>query len=150
MAQYNTRFAEIDDLPIVCPMYFDALEELGEKYDPDDAMEHILACWSKAPCILLVDDDIIGFAGLTTFSPCYDKKRAYLREYMFYVRPDKRGIRAWRTLTKAVQSVSDKFNIEFIGEHRLQGDISAHLRLIKMAGAKPIAITSTYGGHNGR
>ncbi len=128
-------------------MYIEAMDELGEAYDDNDAMEYILSCWSKAPCILLDDGDIIGFAGLTTFAPCYDKKRAYLREYMFFVRPDKRGIKAWRTLTKAVQSVSDKFKLQFVGEHRLKGDIQTHLRLIKMAGAKPVAVTSIYGDY---
>lgn len=127
-------------------MYLEALRELNEPHDEKDALEFMLFCWAKAPCIILEDDgNMVGFAGLNVFAPSYDKSRLELHEYMFYIKAPSRGIRAWRVLCKAVQDVSDKFNLTFVGEHRLQGNIKHHERLIRMAGAKPKAIISVYG-----
>ncbi len=146
-----TRYAEKDDLPEVYVMYLEALTELNESHDEKDALDFILLCWSKAPCILLEKNGkVIGFAGLTTSCPQYDKKRTYLRDYMFYIKPAHRGIRSWRELCKAVQQTADRFKLPFVGDHRLQGTIKHHERLIRMAGAKPLAITSVYGVCNGR
>lgn len=140
------EIATKDDLPHVYVMYLEALDELGEPYDEKKALDFVLVCWSKAPCLLLKDNgNIIGFAGLNTYMPAYNNE-VYLREYMFYIKPDHRGIKAWRKLCKGVQDVSDKFKIPFVGEHRLQGTIKHHERLIRMAGAKPKAIISVYGG----
>jgi len=127
-------------------MYLEALRELNEPHNEKDALDFLLYCWAKAPCILLMDNDsIVGFAGLNVYAPLYDKKRLELHEYMFYIKPSHRGIRAWRMLCKAVQDVSAQFNLVFVGTHRLTGSIKHHERLIRMAGAKPQAIISVYG-----
>ena len=127
-------------------MYLAGMKEINEPHDEKDSLDFMLKCWSRSPCILLIDDgNIVGFAGLTTYVPENDKKSVYLRDYHFYIHPSKRGIKSWRMLARAVQSVSEKFNLPFFGEHRLQGDINHHLRLIRMAGAKPFAVLSMYG-----
>ena len=146
-----TRVAEKDDLPEVYVMYLAGLVELKEGFNETDALDFMLLCWAKAPCVLLVENDtIIGFAGLTTASPQYDKKRIFLRDYMFYIQPPFRGIRSWRELCNGVQAVSDKFKLPFVGDHRLQGSIKFHERLIRMAGATPRSIISVYGENNGK
>lgn len=142
---YSFRYAEKDDLPEVYVMYLAGLKEIGEPHDEKDALDYMLYCWSVAPCILLESDGIIGFAGLYTFAPAYNRKALSLRDYFFYIKPANRSIKSWRELCKAVQQTADKFNLKFIGEHRLSGDIPNHLRLIKMAGAAPKAIISVYG-----
>lgn len=142
------RYATPEDLPTVFKMYCDALKELGDEYEPQDAFEYMCRCYDHAPCILLEDDGIIGFAGLYTYAPLYNRKKVYLREYMFYILPKHRGVKSWRSLCKGVQETADKFNLTFVGEHRLQGSIKHHERLIRMAGAKPYAIISTYGEKN--
>jgi len=127
-------------------MYLEALRELNEPHDEKDALDFMLFCWSKCPCIILEDNaNMVGFAGLNVFAPSYDKSRLELHDYMFYIQPSYRGLRAWRELARAVQAVSDKFNLVFVGEHRLTGSIKHHERLIRMAGAKPKAIISAYG-----
>ena len=145
----KTRYADKEDLPKVYTMYLRALEELGEEYDETKALEFVLSCWSKAPTILLEDKGIIGFAGLNTGTIAYNNK-TFLKEYMFYISPEKRGLKSWRALTKAVQKVSDEHKIPFLGEHKIQGKIKHHARLIRMAGARPISIRSVYGETNGR
>lgn len=143
-----TRWAEREDLGEVYAMYIAALRETNEPHDEKKALDFMLMCWAKAPCILLIEDgNIIGFAGLNTYQPDISNER-YIRDYMFYVKPSHRGIKAWRILCKAVQATADEFKLPFIGEHRLSGDIQQHIRLIKMAGAKPFAIMSVYGGKN--
>jgi len=143
----TTRYAEKEDLPAVYVMYLEALKEIDEPHDEKDALDFMLYCWAKAPCILLMDNaNIAGFAGLNTYAPSYDKKRQELHEYMFFIKPSHRGIKAWRILCKAVQDVSDKFNLTFVGTHRLTGTIKHHERLIRMAGAKPLAVLSVYEG----
>lgn len=138
------RYARIEDLPEVYVMYLAALSDLGEEYDEGKAFNYMVDCYNRAPCILLLEDDnIIGFAGLYVYIPRYNDKK-YFREYMFYIQPPFRGLSSWRYLCKSVQKVSDEFKIPFVGEHRLQGSIKHHQRLIKMAGAKPVAILSLY------
>lgn len=148
-----TRYAEKEDLPQVYVMYLAGLSELQDKIaevNEQKALNHVLECWSQAPCILLEKDgEIIGFAGLKTASIPYSDM-VLLREYMFYIHPDHRGLKAWRLMCKAVQEVADKFNLNFVGEHLLQGSIQHHERLIRMAGAKPTAIASLYEVKNGR
>lgn len=144
----KTRYAESEDLPQVYAMYISALQDLGEVFKEDLALDFMIRCWSKAPCILLEDNGIIGFAGLNTFTVDISGKD-FLREYMFYIKPPYRGIRSWRALSKAVQETADKFKLPFVGDHRLQGNINHHLRLIKMAGARPLSIQAIYGEHNG-
>jgi len=125
-------------------MYLAALKEIGEEYDEKRALDFMIRCYNQAPCILLIKNDkIIGFAGLWIHVPEYGTKK-YLRDYMFYLRPDHRGISSWRSLCKGVQSVSDKFKLQFVGEHRLTTTLPKHLRMIEMAGAKPVAVLSLY------
>ena len=148
-----TRYAEKDDLPQVYVMYLAGLSELQGKIaevNEQKALNHVLECWSQAPCILLEKDgEIIGFAGLKTSSVPYSDM-VVLRDYMFYIHPDQRGLKAWRTMCKAVQAVADEFKLNFIGDHKLTGSIQHHERLIKMAGAKPRSIISVYEAKNGR
>lgn len=141
----SVRYASREDLPSVYVMYLASLKEVGEKYSEKDALDTVLSGWAQAPCILLVEDEeIVGFAGLYTFCPSYNKSKSYLRDYMFYTKPTHRGIKSWRALGKAVQGVADKFKIDFLGNHRLEGEINNHLRLIKMAGAKAVAVSAIY------
>jgi Acetyltransferase (GNAT) family len=140
-----TRYAELEDMPQVYVLYLEALRELNEPHDESDALDFMLLCYTKAPCIILENDgNIVGFAGLNLFAPLYDTKRLELHEYMFFITPEYRGIKAWRTLARAVQAVSDKFKVNFVGVHVLSGDIKNHTRLIRMAGATPKAIISVY------
>lgn len=141
------RYAEKEDIPHVFVMYIEALRELNEPHDEKDALDFLLRAWSTAPCIILENDDnIIGFAALHAYAPLYDKKRVELHEIMFFVDKNHRGLKSWRELSKAVQETADKFNLTFIGSHLIQGEIPHHLRLIRMAGAKPKAIQSIYKG----
>lgn len=145
-----TRYAEKDDLPLVYSMYIAALTERECKINENKAMGHVLFCWSQAPCVLLLkDEEIIGFAGLKTIAIPFNDV-VVLGDYMFYIVPKSRGIKSWRTLCKAVQDVSDKFKLAFVGEHLLNTDIKIHLKMIDLAGAKPKAILSVYGDNHGR
>src|SRR5690606_3493350 len=109
-----TRYAEKEDLPEIYVMYLAGLREIKEPHDEQKALDYMLLCWSKAPCILLTNgDSIVGFAGLNTYTPAIDTT-TYLRDYMFYIKPSHRGIGSWRKLCKAVQDASDKFNLTFV------------------------------------
>jgi hypothetical protein len=143
-AQLSHRYADKNDLPQIYVMYLDALKERGEEYDEQRSLDYMLLSWSQAPCVLLCKgSDIIGFAGLYTYKPAHNHK-VYLREYMFYIMPENRGVKSWRSLCRGVQDVSREFNLPFVGEHRLTGSIKHHERLIRMAGATPKAIISVY------
>ena len=141
-----TRYADKEDLPEVYVMYLQGLADINaQRVNEEKALNNVLLNWAVAPCVLLIkDDEIVGFAGLTTLVSSFSDV-VILKDYMFYIQPAHRGIRSWRTLCKAVQDVADKYNMPFIGEHLLSGDSKHHERLIKMAGAKPIAIQSMYG-----
>jgi len=146
----STRYATQNDLPDVYVMYLAALEERKTpKINEGKALNYVLESWARAPCILLeLNGGVIGFAGLTTIASPYSDMVS-LRDYMFYIQPPHRGLRSWRKLCKAVQDVSDLHKIPFIGEHLLDKDINSHLRLIRSAGASPLAILAVYGENHG-
>lgn len=145
-----TRWADIDDLPYVFVLYIQALRELDMPHDEQKAMMYVMECYNHAPCVLLeADGDIVGFAGLRTVDKPWGGG-VHLEEYMFYVLPQRRGMKSWRMLCKAVQDVSDRFQLPFYGRHMLQSDIKTHERMIKAAGAKPVAFLAVYGGEYGR
>lgn len=143
-AQLSVRYAEKEDLPEVYVMYLEALRETGRRYNDAKALDYVLLCWSQAPTILLEkEQQIIGVAGLSTSTTPYGYDVS-LTDYVIYVRPEYRSIKTWEALTKAIQGVSDRFQIPFIGDNLISGDIKAQERLIRRAGAKPIAIKAIY------
>lgn len=143
-----TRWADKEDLPQVFVMYLAALEEIGtKKINEAKALDYVISCWNKAPCILLEKDgEVVGFAGLNTMDTPYNDV-VRLTDFAIYIQPPHRSIRSWRSLCKAIHEVADKFKLNFVGENRLTVSVNQHLRLIKMAGAKPLAIQAIYGDH---
>jgi len=148
-----TRYAEKDDLPEVFVMYLAGIKEIQEHSFPvneSKALDTVIKGYNSAPCILLEDNgELIGFAGLKTTMPDYSDV-VLLRDYMFYVHPDHRSLRAWRMMCKAVQDVADKFQLDFIGTHKLTDEIPKHERMIRSAGATPWAISAIYRCKDGR
>lgn len=142
-----TRYAEKDDLPEVYVMYLAGINELHKNSFPvneSKALDTVIRSWAVAPCILLEkNEELIGFAGLKTTMPEYSDV-VLLRDYMFYILPAHRSLKAWRTMCKAVQEVADKFQLDFIGNHKLTDEIPKHERMIKAAGATPWAISAIY------
>lgn len=145
----TARHALFGELPLILEYYLAALDELkAERLTPNinKCAEEVLRSFKSAPCIVLEDDsgDVFGFAGMRCVSPQYSDE-AYLEEYMFYIRPDKRSYKAAKTLSDAVQELSEKTGLELFMLHGLQGrPANEKEKFLKRWGYQPMAIAVKY------
>ncbi len=149
----TVRYADEEDLPQVVRMYITALHEIdGDKYKLNlvKCARVVWESFVKAPCILIEKSkEIIGFCGLRTGVLEYSDD-AYISEYMFYIKPEHRSYKTARVLSKAAQSVADKFKLPMYFTH-LIGDKPVEVRenFLKRWGYKPTAINCIYEAQNG-
>ena len=145
-----TRYADIEDLPIVCWLCIMALEELADqlpaKPDPDRVIDAILSDWACAPCIILENQgEIIGFYGLTTYRPKYSNDTV-LGDYMLYVKPDKRNYKALVLLSIAARDVADKFGLALDLNFITPANLNIKTRFLEKMGAKITGVKGLYDG----
>lgn len=118
------RHALLGELPIILGYYMDALDELKHQTltpDINKCAEEVLQSFNSAPCIVLDDKgDLFGFAGMRCVVPQYSNE-PFLEEYMFYIRPDKRSMKAAKMLSDGVQRLADDNGLDLYMRHGLNG-----------------------------
>lgn len=149
----NTRFATRGDLPEVLDMYMAALDEIRhEILEPDEAAcaRLVVHSFQTAPCVLLENDgEIAGFAGLKVTTAPYTIKRQ-LSEYMFYVKPAFRSMKAITALSEACKRVSDAMRLPVFLTLMLSGQKSDDKAgVLSRLGYQPIAVACSYGMNHG-
>ena len=105
------RNATIADLPTVYRMAWDGYKELKdvapEAVDPDLLWNWVLKAHTQAPQVLLEKDgEIIGFWGLCTVRAAWSYDYV-LADYMFYILPEHRSMKATKQLKDAVRLSSN-------------------------------------------
>lgn len=103
----NIRYAKEEDLADVLGMYLSALAEIKD-YALEPSLEkcadEVYFSWADAPCFLLEKDGkTVGFAGLKRVTPDYTEQ-SILSEYMFYIKPEARAVKAAKMLSDAVKN----------------------------------------------
>ena len=146
----KTRFAEFGELALVLDMYMAALDEIKDHiHEPEESAcaKEVLRSFNSAPCVLLEDKSgVIGFAGMKRVIAPFTSK-PHLSEYMLYIRPDRRSIRAARALSRACQAVSDMLKLPLYMNHFLSGHSAADkVKFLERWGYKPIGVAVMYGG----
>lgn len=145
----KTRYAMREDLPEVLEMYLAGLEEIKESIVPINAQkcaDVVLGSWLRAPCILLEkNNEIIGFAGLCSYLPAYSDA-VVLREYLFYIKPGMRGVKAAKALSDAAQAAADELKLPLFMSHMVF-DLSVPLKekFLKKWGYDVISLEVRYG-----
>lgn len=145
----TTRYAMREDLAEVLDMYLSGLNEIAEYIEPIDEQkcaDNVLKCWIGAPCIILeLDGNKIGFAGLKSSIPEYSNQNI-LTEYMFYIKPENRGIREAKCLSEASKAASKELDVPLYMSHFIKGsDAGTKEKFLKRWGYKPISIGVKYG-----
>lgn len=149
----TSRYAEQGDLADVLEMYMAALEEIKDyitKPDLDQCAETVFKSWSGAPTILIeLAGKIIGFAGLRAFKP-HHSGQTCLTEYMFFIRPAMRSLRAAKALSDAVQAVADKFKLPLYMSHMVfDVPLAVKERFLKRWNYEVISLSVAYGRQYG-
>lgn len=150
----KTRYAMREDLPEVLEMYLAGLEEIKDRippYIPAKCADVVFESWLRAPCVVLEREEsgseaeIIGFAGLTTYVPAYSDQ-VILREYLFYIAPEYRSIKAAKALSNAVQATADELGLPLYMSHMVF-DLSVPLKekFLKKWGYDVISLEVRYG-----
>lgn len=148
VACLSTRYADFDDLETVLEMYMTALAEIKEYVappNPDKCRNVVYHSWASAPCVLIENDNkIIGFAGLATATPEHSDT-PYLREYMFFIKPENRSAKNARFLSESVKAVADKFKILLSMSHMVLGhDVAKKDKFLKRWGYDVVSLQVRY------
>ena len=144
----STRYADFDDLETVLGMYMQALTEIKEYVatpNPDKCRNVVYRAWSCAPCVLVEqDNEIVGFAGLSTATPEHSDV-PFLREYMFFIKPENRSTKLARYLSEAVKAVADKFKLPLSMSHMVfDHDVSKKDKFLKRWGYDVVSLQVRY------
>ena len=150
MSYLKTRFAYIEDLPIVFELCNIGLQELSSqlvlKISPEKLLHSIHENWAKAPCILLIKgSEIIGFYGLTAYTPYYSDD-AILGDYMLYIKPEHRTYKAAKMLCTAARAFADHAKIALDLNFVTPGDIKTKSRFLENMGARITGVKAVYDG----
>jgi hypothetical protein len=144
------EYAERHDLELVLEMYLDGLEEMGEamlKPNPEKCAAEVLLSWAGCPQILLVDEDgIFGFAGLKRIVPEYTNDNC-INDYMFYIRPDKRSVKAAKMLSDAAQKVANDYKEPLYMSHFVgDKDFLTKCKFLERWGYECLSVQVRYKG----
>ena len=145
------RYARESDLPTVYRMswagYKDLKDVAPERVDPDLLWKWVNTAYKQAPQVLLEKDgEIIGFWGLclTRAAWSYD---TLLADYMFYIRPEHRSIKATKALVRAVKDVADQLNLTLRLCYLFKGKLPVHVRIYHMMGFSVSGLVGFYKGN---
>ncbi len=151
----KTRHAIPSDLLDVWRLCWKAKKELQsitpETVDPELLMDWIEEAMGQAPCVLLVKDGVtIGFWGLCTCRARWSHD-VILADYMFYVLPEHRSMKAVEHLKTAVQAVADQLGLNLQLSYLFTDKKDAHIRLFEKVGFEVHGVMGVYRGNkNGR
>ena len=144
----STRYAEFEDLETVFGMYMAALSDIKEYVaapNPDKCRKVVYNSWSQAPCVLVEKSgEIVGFAGLATATPEHSDT-PFIREYMFYIKPEHRSAKNARFLSESVKAVADKFKLPLSMSHMVLGhDVAKKDKFLKRWGYDVVSLQVRY------
>lgn len=143
-----TRYAMREDLAEVLEMYINSLIEINdyiEPISPKKCAETVMQSWLRAPCILLVKlGQIIGFAGFSSAIPKHSDS-VILEEYMFYIKPEHRSLKAAKVMSDASIKMADELKLPLYMSHMLKGhDANIKDKFLKRWGYETLAIGVRY------
>jgi len=141
------RKATAGDVPYILELYAAGLGELGfDGIDKERLLAKVISSYHLAPCFLLViDDKICGMAGLSVNIIPWSGK-ATLCDYIFYIRPEYRGLSNFGGLVKACKDFSDEVSLPLSFNFTVNDDEDVRKRVFKMHGFETKYITGTYNG----
>jgi len=147
----STRHAEQKDIAEIYRLSWAGYKELKdiapEKVDADLLLQWIYKAYAQAPQILLEKDGkIVGFWGLCTIKAAWSHD-ILLADYMFYILPEHRSIRATRQLVKAVKDVADQSKSTFRQCYLFKGRLPLHARIFAMMGFSACGLVGFYKGN---
>lgn len=146
----STRYATYKDLPTVCKLTLEGFRELKEtapeSVNPEKLVDWVHEAFNQAPCVLLEkNNEIIGMWGLCTLIPKWSNDPV-LGDYMLYIIPEHRSLKAIQILTKAVKDTADSFNLPLRLNYLINDKFDAHKRLFEKMGFKASGIIGIYKG----
>jgi GNAT superfamily N-acetyltransferase len=146
---YETRYAMREDLAEVLEMYISALKEIQDYIEPiseDRCSKTVFENWLRAPCVLLEKaGQIIGFAGFNSAIPEYSES-TILREYMFFIKPEHRSVKAAKTLSDTAKKTADSVGLPLYMSHMVfEHDVNKKANFLKRWGYKVLNIGVKYG-----
>lgn len=145
----TTRYAMREDLAEVLGMYIEALNEIQDYIEPisvKKCADLVLKNWLLAPCVLLEKaGEKIGFAGFSSSIPEYSEAQV-MREYMFYIKPEHRSLKAAKLMSDKAKEAADECGVPLYMSHMVfEHETDKKINFLKRWGYKIINIGVKYG-----
>lgn len=145
----STHYAMREDLAEVLYMYLNSLTEIQDYIEPiseKKCADVVLKNWLNAPCVLLKKaGEIIGFAGFSSTIPEYSDS-VTMREYMFYIKPEHRSVRAAKLLSDKAKEAADECKTPLYMSHMVfEHDVQTKVKFLKRWGYKILSIGVKHG-----
>lgn len=146
----RTRNADESDLSTVYKLYMAALQEIKEyvlQPDAEKCAGVVARAFYSAPCVLIeLNGEIIGFAGLQRVTPAYSNEK-HLEEYMFYIKPEHRSLKAAKALSDGAKAVANEQQLPLYMRHMVKtSDVSNKEKFLRRWGYRPDALLVRYEG----
>ena len=145
----KVRLANLSDLPKIHELAWAGYEEIDEAaivpYDKKLFYEEVIyPQFFRAPVFILErDGQVIGIWGLTSSRPRGSVHNC-IADYIFYIEPEFRSIKATRLLCKAVKDFADQQQLPIRLNYLFNGKLSLHERIFRLMGFKIRGIIGEY------
>lgn len=136
------RICNPEDLRLIAAMTCEALEELGKEHEYSLVLDKVIDSYGRAPTFILDDK---GFAGLTVYKEFWSGEKI-LTDYMFYLRPQHRGLKNIKALCDAAKAFADSNNLTLRLQFICTDKKEARERLLKLCGFEVVSLTGEYNG----
>jgi len=136
----SIRLAREEDLPLVVGLYVDAVNDMRKRIDlPKPKLNHIkphvYSDFQTAPCFILEDDGVIGFASMCLGHHVWSSK-PYLTTSMVYVKHEKRKYAILELLYKTIQEYADLQGMPYIDHYFIGGEIDERRKTLRSLNLK--------------
>ena len=129
------REATAKDIPYILDLYRAGLEELGESNIIESMLlRKIVNSFHLAPCFLLEKcGTMVGMAGFTVVTSSQNGT-ASLADYMFYIKPEHRNIKAIKSLVVEAVKFSNENDLPLRLDFVTDASVASKARLAEMCG----------------
>lgn len=141
------RQATPKDIPVILDLYAKGLIELGETDIYENLLlKKVVNSLHLAPCFLMIKDgNIEGMAGMTVVTTSHSGV-AMLCDYMFYVQPEHRNLKALSELVENIKQFAREKDMPVKLEFITDNDQKLRERVLEMHGFKVYSVSGIYYG----
>ena len=136
----SIKLAREEDLPLVVDLYVEAVNDMRKRMDlPEPERKHIeahvLSDFYDAPCFILEDDGVAGFASMCLGYHVWASD-PYLTTSMVYVKPEKRKYVILELLYSTIRKYAELQGMPYVDHYVTGGEIDERRKALRSLNLK--------------